>query len=137
MSPSSCKSQHTPTTATTTTYHPQHNTTTTTTKDTNTTLSANFAHPAKSSSSPSLPSQPQQQQPHPPTTIDYDHETYLQLVADGHKTPNQVYREERARHRTSRSLDPAIISDPRGEPSSIDFEWAEESQRRSQSQTQC
>ncbi|PKY07472.1 hypothetical protein P168DRAFT_324879 [Aspergillus campestris IBT 28561] len=134
MSPSPCKPQHKPTTATTITSHPKHNTTTNKDTDTSTTLSANFAHPAKSPSPPP-PSQPQQQPP--PTTIDYDHETYLQLVADGHKTPNQVYREERARHRTSRSLDPAIISDPRGEPSSIDFEWAEESQRRSQGQTRC
>ncbi|PLN76863.1 histidyl-tRNA synthetase mitochondrial precursor [Aspergillus taichungensis] len=44
----------------------------------------------------------------------------------------QQLEEERARHRTSRALDPAIISDPRGVPSSIDFEWAEESQRKTQ-----
>ncbi|ODM22757.1 hypothetical protein SI65_00346 [Aspergillus cristatus] len=59
--------------------------------------------------------------------IGYDHEVYLQLIAGGKsstKTANQVYREERTRHLTTRALDPAIL-EPRGDPSSVDFECAE------------
>ena len=98
MAPSSSSSphfkpKHKPLTATTT-ISPSQNTTN---KDTNATLSANFAHPTPSSPCQQQQQQQhqyqQQQQSHPPTTVDYDHEIYLQLVADGHKTPNQVYRE--------------------------------------------
>lgn len=77
--------------------------------------------------------------------IGYDHEVYLQLIAGGKsstKTANQVYREvcvlflydgmrkwrligqERTRYLTTRALDPAIL-EPRGDPSSVDFECAE------------
>ncbi|KAL4913365.1 hypothetical protein BDW62DRAFT_166028 [Aspergillus aurantiobrunneus] len=88
-------------------------------------LGANFAHDAKA-----------------PFTVSYDQEVYLQLMADEegaeragsgtgtesgtgagtkkNKTPTQIYREKWVR----RALNPAI-SDPRGEPSSIDFECAE------------
>ncbi|RJE23663.1 hypothetical protein PHISCL_03999 [Aspergillus sclerotialis] len=71
-------------------------------------------------------------------SIGYDHEIYLQLMAGdsqtAEKTPNQIYREERARHRKSRSLDPAI-SDPQGDPGPIDFECAEISQLKRESQS--
>ncbi|KAF9892000.1 hypothetical protein FE257_002964 [Aspergillus nanangensis] len=74
-------------------------------------LSANFANNPKSKS-----------------TIGYDHEAYLQLTAGRdetvEKTPNQIYQEERARRRTTRALDPAIL-DPQGDPSPVDFECAE------------
>ncbi|KAB8079191.1 hypothetical protein BDV29DRAFT_152053 [Aspergillus leporis] len=58
--------------------------------------------------------------------VGYDHEVYLQLTAgkDAEKTPNQVYREERVRQRTTRALDRAIL-DPQGEPGPVDFECAE------------
>ncbi|KJK62447.1 hypothetical protein P875_00095366 [Aspergillus parasiticus SU-1] len=58
--------------------------------------------------------------------VGYDHEVYLQLTAgrNAEKTPNQVYREERVRQRTTRALDPAIL-DPQGEPGPVDFECAE------------
>ncbi|EAW10721.1 uncharacterized protein ACLA_051930 [Aspergillus clavatus NRRL 1] len=63
-----------------------------------------------------------------PNAVGYDHETYFQLTTAGgrstEKTPNQVYREERVRRRTTRALDRAI-SDPQGDPSPIDFECAE------------
>ncbi|KAA8649892.1 uncharacterized protein ATNIH1004_002571 [Aspergillus tanneri] len=77
-------------------------------------LSANFANPSSSKSKPKS---------FLPSTIDYDHEVFLQLTAgagESVKTANQ----ERARRRKSRALDPAI-SDPQGEPGAIDFEWAE------------
>ncbi|EAL89499.1 hypothetical protein KXW98_003979 [Aspergillus fumigatus] len=64
--------------------------------------------------------------------VGYDHETYLQLTAGEkakEKTPNQVYREERARRRTTRALDPAIL-EPQGDPSPIDFECAEVQSKR-------
>ncbi|KAL4865711.1 hypothetical protein BDV12DRAFT_199897 [Aspergillus spectabilis] len=106
-------------------------TNTTITKDKNQTqpqnqysLSANFAHDPKAPA---------------PYTINYDQEVYLQLITgDGeagdpsspktkpaekknkNKTPTQIYREEWVR----RALNPAI-SDPRGDPSPIDFECAE------------
>ncbi|KAL4973697.1 hypothetical protein BDW66DRAFT_153560 [Aspergillus desertorum] len=82
-------------------------------------LGANFAHDPKA-----------------PFTVNYDQEVYLQLMAgeEGagpgapdtnknktkNKTLNQIYREEWVR----RALNPAI-SDPRGDPSPIDFECAE------------
>ncbi|KAL4989155.1 hypothetical protein BDW68DRAFT_176276 [Aspergillus falconensis] len=82
-------------------------------------LGANFAHDPKA-----------------PFTVNYDQEVYLQFMAgeesDGTGTPdanknknknktlNQIYREEWVR----RALNPAI-SDPRGDPSPIDFECAE------------
>ncbi|KAL4781453.1 hypothetical protein BJX76DRAFT_16590 [Aspergillus varians] len=92
-------------------------------------LGANFAHHPKA-----------------PFTVNYDQEVYIQLMAgeegtgrtgtgrgDGsgagtkkkNKTPTQIYREEWVR----RALNPAI-SDPRGEPSSIDFECAENQRAR-------
>ncbi|OJJ05624.1 hypothetical protein ASPVEDRAFT_862034 [Aspergillus versicolor CBS 583.65] len=61
--------------------------------------------------------------PKAPFTVSYDQDVYLQLMAgeeDAVKTPTQIYREKWVR----RALNPAI-SDPRGEPSSIDFECAE------------
>ncbi|GIK03082.1 hypothetical protein Aspvir_007151 [Aspergillus viridinutans] len=67
-----------------------------------------------------------------PNAVGYDHEIYLQLTAGEkakEKTPNQVYREERARRRTTRALDPAIL-DPQGDPSPIDFECAEVQSKR-------
>ncbi|OXV09931.1 hypothetical protein Egran_02306 [Elaphomyces granulatus] len=60
-------------------------------------------------------------------SIEYDHETYLQLIAGdraAEKTANQIYLEERARQLLLRSQDPAI-SDPQGDPSSTDFECAQ------------
>ncbi|KAL4910589.1 hypothetical protein BDW74DRAFT_172062 [Aspergillus multicolor] len=86
-------------------------------------LGANFAHDPKA-----------------PFTVNYDQEIYLQFMAaeEGtdttgtgtgppdlnkakkNKTPKQIYREEWVR----RALNPAI-SDPRGEPSPSDFEYAE------------
>ncbi|KAE8145328.1 hypothetical protein BDV25DRAFT_144749 [Aspergillus avenaceus] len=76
-------------------------------------LSANFANSRKSNF------------PHP-MAVGYDHEVFLQLTAgkDAEKTPNQVYREERVRQKTTRALDPAIL-DPQGEPGPVDFECAE------------
>ncbi|KAI9375982.1 hypothetical protein BJX61DRAFT_539298 [Aspergillus egyptiacus] len=80
-------------------------------------LSANFADPKA------------------PFAVNYDQEVYLQLMAgeeeagtpagtatkkNKSKTPTQIYREEWVR----RALDPAI-SDPRGDPSPIDLECAE------------
>ncbi|KAL4896767.1 hypothetical protein BDV59DRAFT_199117 [Aspergillus ambiguus] len=106
-------------TATTTTKNPSTASSsgdrTTSTTTTHLHLSANFAH------------NPQSKSPHP-STIGYDHEVYLQLLAGregaAQKTPNQIYREERARRRTTRALDPAIL-DPQGDPSPVDFECAE------------
>ncbi|RDW94206.1 uncharacterized protein DSM5745_01528 [Aspergillus mulundensis] len=90
-------------------------------------LGANFAHDPKA-----------------PFTVNYDQEVYLQFMAgeegtgttgtgtgtgtgtpdiskkNKNKTPKQIYREEWVR----RALNPAI-SDPRGEPSPSDFEYAE------------
>ncbi|EAU36451.1 predicted protein [Aspergillus terreus NIH2624] len=87
-------------------------TATASTGDTHLHLSANFAHNPQTKSPP----------------IGYDHEVYLQLLAGREgavqKTPNQIYREERARRRTTRALDPAIL-DPQGDPSPVDFECAE------------
>ncbi|KAL4955601.1 hypothetical protein BDW69DRAFT_182347 [Aspergillus filifer] len=90
-------------------------------------LGANFAH------NPQAPG---------PYTVNYDQETYSQYMADEDaaalaaeaatgtgstgpetkktKTPKQIYREQWVR----RALNPAI-SDPRGDPSPIDFECAE------------
>ncbi|EAW24852.1 uncharacterized protein NFIA_103400 [Aspergillus fischeri NRRL 181] len=67
-----------------------------------------------------------------PSAVGYDHEIYLQLTAGEkakEKTPNQVYREERARRRTTRALDLAIL-EPQGDPSPIDFECAEVQSKR-------
>ncbi|KAL2820236.1 hypothetical protein BDW59DRAFT_117918 [Aspergillus cavernicola] len=80
--------------------------------------------------------------PKGPFTVNYDQEVYLQLMAGDEgssgagagagpgmkagsgmkkcKTPTQIYREKWVR----RALNPAI-SDPRGDPSPIDFECAE------------
>ncbi|KKK23631.1 hypothetical protein ARAM_005625 [Aspergillus rambellii] len=70
-------------------------------------LSANFAHNPKA-----------------PFAVNYDQEVYLQLTAGEdtkkNKTPPQLYREEWVR----RALNPAV-SDPRGDPSPLDFECAE------------
>jgi len=60
-------------------------------------------------------------------SIEYDHETYLQLIAGdqaAEKTANQMYLEERARQLLLRSQDPAI-SGPQADPSSMDFECAQ------------
>ncbi|KAF7116679.1 hypothetical protein CNMCM5793_005171 [Aspergillus hiratsukae] len=67
-----------------------------------------------------------------PNAVGYDHEIYLQLTAGEkakEKTPNQVYREERARRRTTRALDRAIL-EPQGDPSPVDFECAEVQSKR-------
>ncbi|CBF75833.1 predicted protein [Aspergillus nidulans FGSC A4] len=82
-------------------------------------LGANFAHDPKA-----------------PFSVNYDQEVYFQFMAgeegtdtgspdanknkNKNKTLNQIYREEWVR----RALNPAI-SDPRGDPSPIDFECAE------------
>ncbi|KAH8434898.1 uncharacterized protein LDX57_012529 [Aspergillus melleus] len=95
--------------------------TTTTTQKQDLLVSANFATSTTTSSSS------YNHYTQPKSTIDYDHEIYLQLTAeDGRpaKTANQVYREERARQKSTRALDPAI-SDPQGEPGAIDFECVE------------
>lgn len=93
---------------------------------TNLNLSANFAHPNTTSSASF--STTTTTNPKSPAAIGYDHEVYLQLMAgQGEtipKTPNQIYREERALRRTTRALDPAIL-DPQGDPSPVDFECAE------------
>ncbi|KAI9039961.1 uncharacterized protein KD926_008947 [Aspergillus affinis] len=95
-------------------------TTTTTTQKQDLLVSANFATSTTSSLS-------YNHYTHSKSTIDYDHEIYLQLTAeDGRpaKTANQLYLEERARQKSTRALDPAI-SDPQGEPGAIDFECVE------------
>ncbi|KAL6236231.1 hypothetical protein BDW75DRAFT_117004 [Aspergillus navahoensis] len=92
-------------------------------------LGANFAHDPKA-----------------PFTVNYDQEVYLQFMAGEesagtgtpdanknkkkNKTLNQIYRERRGvclpylKEWVRRALNPAI-SDPRGDPSPIDFECAE------------
>ncbi|KAK1142541.1 hypothetical protein N8T08_007516 [Aspergillus melleus] len=102
--------------------------TTTTTQKQDLLVSANFATSTSTTST-------SYNYTNPKSTIDYDHEIYLQLTAeDGRpaKTANQVYREERARQKSTRALDPAI-SDPQGEPGAIDFECVE---MQTQTQTQ-
>ncbi|KAH8697767.1 hypothetical protein BGW36DRAFT_174890 [Talaromyces proteolyticus] len=50
------------------------------------------------------------------STIQYDHETYLELLAGKsssvEKTASQIYREERARQLSLRAQDPAVLSGP-------------------------
>ncbi|CRG92342.1 hypothetical protein PISL3812_09399 [Talaromyces islandicus] len=52
----------------------------------------------------------------PSSTIQYDHETYLELLAGKsrsvEKTASQIYREERARKLSLRARDPAVLSGP-------------------------
>ncbi|RHZ74728.1 hypothetical protein CDV55_109105 [Aspergillus turcosus] len=106
MSTSTSKSSATATTSTPSTLH----------------LSANFAGAHAHSKA----------QAGNPNAVGYDHEIYLQLTAGEkakEKTPNQVYREERARRRTTRALDRAIL-EPQGDPSPVDFECAEFQSKR-------
>lgn len=85
----------------------------------------NFAQPSpkisSSSSSHTTPTtSPTTTQPHrtnsSPSTIQYDHETYLELLAGQNnrveKTASQLYEEERARERSLRAQDPAVLSGP-------------------------
>ncbi|EED24532.1 conserved hypothetical protein [Talaromyces stipitatus ATCC 10500] len=50
------------------------------------------------------------------STIQYDHETYLELLAGqsnlAEKTASQIYEEERARELSLRAQDPAVLSGP-------------------------
>ncbi|OKL60183.1 hypothetical protein UA08_04844 [Talaromyces atroroseus] len=50
------------------------------------------------------------------SAIQYDHETYLELLAGQsthvEKTASQVYREERARKLSLRAQDPAVLTGP-------------------------
>ncbi|QKX55563.1 uncharacterized protein TRUGW13939_02657 [Talaromyces rugulosus] len=75
-----------------------------TSSSTSTTAAAFFSR--TSSISPTSPS----------STIQYDHETYLELLAGKsrsvEKTASQVYREERARKLSLRARDPAVLSGP-------------------------
>ncbi|EEA20125.1 hypothetical protein TMatcc_000100 [Talaromyces marneffei ATCC 18224] len=89
----------------------------------------NFARPAAKNASPSSPTSAltttspttTQSPTHnanstSTSTIQYDHETYLELLAgeSNHveKTANQIYEEERARELSLRAQDPAVLSGP-------------------------